>query len=72
LDELLIGRLDRLAVEFKTSQPAFFNAYTAARVMVVRPRGRSGKADAASVPAPGDLQSVERGVDSPATLLAEV
>jgi hypothetical protein len=47
VDELLNDRLDALAVQFKESQPAFFNAYTAARAVVSHPGGRASK-DAAN------------------------
>ncbi len=43
VDELLNERLDALAVQFKDSQPAFFNAYTTARSVVSAPGGRASK-----------------------------
>ena len=49
VDELLNDRLDALAVQFKESHPAFFNAYNTARVIVDSPGSRAGK-DAATVP----------------------
>ena len=42
LDGVLKGRLDKLAVQFKDSQPAFYNAYSAAR-RIVDPASRPGK-----------------------------
>ena len=49
VDELLNDRLDALAVQFKDSQPAFFNAYNTARAIVDSPGGRTSKG-AATVP----------------------
>ena len=49
VDELLNDRLDALAVQFKESQPAFFNAYNTARVIVDSPGGRTSK-DATTAP----------------------
>jgi|SRR5882672_7143311 len=49
VDELLNDRLDALAVQFKDSQPAFFNAYKTARVIVDSSGGRASK-DAGTVP----------------------
>ena len=43
VDELLNERLDALVVQFKDSQPAFFNAYTTARSVVSNPSGRASK-----------------------------
>ena len=43
VDELLNERLDALVVQFKDSQPAFFNAYTTAREVVNAPGGRASK-----------------------------
>jgi len=43
VDELLNDRLDGLVVQFKGSQPAFFNAYTTARSIVNNPGGRASK-----------------------------
>ena len=41
--ESLNNRLDVLVVQFKESQPAFFNAYTTARAIVTSPGGRTSK-----------------------------
>ena len=43
VDELLNERLDALVVQFKESQPAFFNAYTTAREVVNAPGGRASR-----------------------------
>jgi hypothetical protein len=52
VDELLTERLDALAVQFKDSQPAFFNAYNSARRIVESAGSRSGKevSESASLP----------------------
>lgn len=43
VDELLNERLDALVVQFKDSQPAFFNAYGTARSVVSNPGGRASR-----------------------------
>jgi hypothetical protein len=45
IDKLLNEQLDRLMAKFKTTQPAFFTAYTAAREIVDNPGGHAGKSD---------------------------
>ena len=50
-DSMLKRRLDKMVVQFKTSQPDFFNEYKTARVIVDLPGGRAAKkakAEAAS------------------------
>lgn len=42
-DTVLSKRLDRLMTQFKTTQPAFFGAYTTARLIVDNPASRNGK-----------------------------
>lgn len=46
VDELLNERLDGLAVQFKDTQAAFYNAYTTARFIVTASGGRSAKSTA--------------------------
>jgi hypothetical protein len=48
-DELLNDQLDALAVQFKETHPAFYNAYKAARVIVDRPAGFVRARKAASI-----------------------
>jgi hypothetical protein len=57
-DELLNERLDALVVQFKQSQPAFFNAYNAARVTVRITGGRASK-QATAVPVPGTTSAIK-------------
>lgn len=56
-DELLNDQLDGLAVQFKGTQPAFYNAYKTARVIVDTPAGvaRPGKAAADSAGTAGAI-----------------
>jgi hypothetical protein len=53
VDTVLKGRLDKLAVQFKESQPAFFNEYQAAR-RIVSAGARASKV-ANVVPAPNTV-----------------
>lgn len=53
-DELLSERLDKLAVQFKATQPAFYNAYTSAR-SIVGPGYRSAKEPAPAAAVNTDL-----------------
>lgn len=42
-DKVLGKRLDRLVTQFKATQPAFYGAYTTARLIVDNPASRNGK-----------------------------
>jgi hypothetical protein len=54
VDTVLRGRLDKLAVQFKESQPAFFNEYQAAQRIVGAASSRSAK-ESNVVPAPNTV-----------------
>ena len=59
-DKVLSGKLDNLMVTFRTSQPSFYSAYTAARLIVSSPGGHKGKnggTEAASQPPSSQPQS---------------
>lgn len=57
-DSVLNERLDALVVQFKATQPVFFNEYAAARVIVDNPGGR-GSRDANVVSVPGTTSSAQ-------------